>query len=48
MKKVQVIYETLKSKLEAERTEVISSYLHHKLKPKQLFKTLLSIHKLNK
>jgi len=36
-KHAQIIYGTLKSKLEAEWTEAISAYLHHKLKPKQLF-----------
>ena len=34
-KNAQVIYGTLKSKPEAERTKTISAYLHDKLKPKQ-------------
>ena len=41
-KDVQIIYGTLKSKLEAERTAAISVYLHHKLKPKQLFQKSFS------
>ena len=36
-KNTQVIYGTLKSKPETERTEAISAYLHHKLNLKQLF-----------
>jgi len=36
---VQETYETLKSKQEAEWTEAMGAYLHHKLKPKQLFQT---------
>jgi len=36
-KNAQGIYGTPRLKSEAERTEAISTYLHHKLKPNQLF-----------
>ena len=43
-KDVLVIYGTLKSKPEAERTEAIGAYLHHKLKQSNYSIKLSSIH----